>query len=63
MIILSSALTYSCSFKQLDVNNAFLNDFLGEEVFIEKPKGFEISNPTLACRFNKATYGLKQAHR
>ena len=47
----------------MDVKSTFLNVEL-EEVFIEQPKGFQLSeNEDYVCRLKRALYGLKQAPR
>jgi hypothetical protein len=47
---------------QMDVKTAFLNGFIEEEVYIEKPQGFEVSDrETHVCLLRKAIYGLMQA--
>lgn len=46
----------------MDVKKTFLNGVIGEEVYIEQPKGFEVHDTeTHVCRLNRALYGLKQA--
>jgi hypothetical protein len=41
-----------------------LNKELEEEVYIEKPEGFQLSeNADYVCKLNKELYGIKQAHR
>lgn len=44
------------------MNNAFLNDNLQEEVYIEQPPGYK-QDIKYVCRLNKAIYGLKHALR
>ena len=48
----------------MDVKSSFLNWELEEEVYIEQPKGFQLSeNTDYVCKLKKALYGLKQAPR
>jgi hypothetical protein len=48
------------SIHQMDVKTAFLNCFIDEEVYIEKPHGFGVSErETHVCLLRKELYGLK----
>jgi histone deacetylase 1/2 len=62
-LILTMAVTHKWPIQQLDVNNAFLNGALEEEVYMIQPPGFESQDKSLVCRLTKALYGLKQAPR
>jgi hypothetical protein len=61
-------LAYACSKNvkvyQMDIKSSFLNEELEEEVYIEQPEGFQLSeNIDYVCKLKKALYGLKQAPR
>ena len=48
----------------MDVKTTFLNGVIEEEVYIEKPQGFEFEDrKTHVCKLKKDVYGLKQAPR
>ena len=50
----------------MDVDTAFLNSEISEEIYIRQPQGFEQRGPNgeeLVCKLNKSIYGLKQAAR
>lgn len=65
-IILSIAVAKWWSLRQVDVNNAFLNGDLTEEVFMQQILGFVQPGPSgerLVCCLTKALYDLQQASR
>jgi hypothetical protein len=61
-------LSYACheQFKvyQMDGKSSFLNGYLKEEVYMEQPECFQLSdNTNFFCKLKKGLYGLKQAPR
>jgi hypothetical protein len=61
-------LAYACSKNvkvyEMDVKSSFMNGQLQEEVYIEQPEGFQLSeNKDYVCKLKKSLYGLKQAPR
>nr|GEZ60536.1 retrovirus-related Pol polyprotein from transposon TNT 1-94 [Tanacetum cinerariifolium] len=59
-------LAYACAldFKlfQMDVNSAFLNGFINEEVYVAQPSGLiDFEKPNHVYKLKKALYGLKKA--
>ncbi|KAK5772128.1 hypothetical protein PVK06_048399 [Gossypium arboreum] len=62
-VVLALAVKFGWPLRQIDINNAFLNGDLAEEIYMVQPPGFEqrYGNQNLVCRLKKALYGLKQA--
>lgn len=61
-VIFSLDMTFNWDIKHVDMNDAFLNGMLQEEVFTYQLEGFvDHTKPTHVCKLNKALNGLKQA--
>ncbi|GJT75467.1 retrovirus-related pol polyprotein from transposon TNT 1-94 [Tanacetum coccineum] len=57
-IFIANAASKNITIYQMDVNTAFLNDELKEEVYVSQPKGFvDPDHPTHVYRLKKALYG------
>ncbi|KAG8482677.1 hypothetical protein CXB51_024156 [Gossypium anomalum] len=59
-VVLTLTVKFGWHLKKLDVDNAFLNGDLFEEIYMVQPLGFEQkhSDQTLVCKLKKALYGL-----
>ncbi len=57
---LSIAIHEDMIIKQIDVEIAFLNSRLNEDIYIKLPEGLNASNDMI-LKLNKAIYGLKQS--
>ena len=63
-IIFSLAVMNKRKIRQVDVNNAFLNGELTEDVYMHQSAGFiDEKKSSFVCKLKKALYGLKQAPR
>ena len=60
-IVLCLAVKRSMECKQYDVETAYLNGLIKEDIYIEQPEGFVKGDKV--CKLKKAIYGLKQAGR
>lgn len=61
-IVITLTIYYGWDIKQLDVNNAFLNGILTDDVYVSQPDGIIDSHRSShICKLHQALYGLKQA--
>jgi hypothetical protein len=63
-ILLAYACAHNIKIYQMDVKSIFLNGYINEEVYVEKPPVFkDDKKPNHVYKLKKALYGLKQAPR
>lgn len=63
--VITISLAKGWSILQLDINNAFLNGILTEDIYMQQPPGFQQTNQssTIVCKLHKVIYRPKQAPR
>ena len=60
--ILSLVVVEDLHLENLDVKTTFLHGDLEEEIYMQKPQGYEVKGKeNLVCRLKKNLYGIKQA--
>lgn len=63
-ILLALAAKHDLEMHQMDVNTAFLNGDLKEEIYMQQPEGFiQAGQEDKVCKLQRSIYGLKQAGR
>ena len=61
-MLIALAAVHDLKIHQMDVQTAFFNGELEEEIYIEQPEGFIVpGKEKKVCRLVKSLYGLKQA--
>ncbi|KAL0462091.1 UNVERIFIED_CONTAM: Retrovirus-related Pol polyprotein from transposon RE1 [Sesamum latifolium] len=60
--LLAVASSYAWPIHQVDINNAFLHDFLEEDIYMLPPDGYSVPAEKV-CKLQRSSYGLKQASR
>ena len=63
-LLLSFACIMNFRLYQMDVKSVFLNEYIEEEIYVDKPPGFvDSKHPSNVYMLKKALYDLKQAPR
>ena len=60
--LIAFAVQHDMLIHQMDVETAFLNGKLGEEIYMQQPEGYvKPGEKYLVCKREKSLYGLKQS--
>ena len=63
-LLLAFAVQHDFLIHQMDVQTAFLNGKLDEEIYMQQPEGYvKPGEEHLACKLERSLYGLKQSSR
>ncbi|GJU38240.1 retrotransposon protein, putative, ty1-copia subclass [Tanacetum coccineum] len=63
-ILISIAVYYDYEIWKMDIITAFINGYLGKDIYMVQPKGFvDPNHPIKVCKLQRFIYGLKQASR
>ena len=63
-LLIAFAVQHDMLIHQMDVETAFLNGKLGEEIYMQQPEGYvKPGEKYLVCKLEKSLYGLKQSSR
>jgi hypothetical protein len=61
-MVLALAQQYKWIIFQMDVKSTLLNGYVDEEIYVEKPEGFEVPGKEYCVyKLKKALYGINQA--
>ncbi|GJW70280.1 retrovirus-related pol polyprotein from transposon RE1 [Tanacetum coccineum] len=62
-VLIALATAKEWDLHQLDINNAFLHDYIDEEIYMVPPEAYTKAAPNQVCKLTRSLYGLKQASR
>jgi transposase InsO family protein len=61
-LLIAYATQHNLEIDQMDIDSAFLQATLQDEIYVAQPQGFvSTTHPHYVCKLNKSLYGLKQA--
>ncbi|KAJ7332489.1 hypothetical protein JRQ81_014669, partial [Phrynocephalus forsythii] len=60
-VALAVAAARKCQVHHFDVERAYLNADLKEDIYMRQVPGYKLGNPELVLKLNKELYGLRQS--